>query len=146
MTAPEDVADGAVDDPFVTGSTPTDNPVLPRFTDTEDWVSRWLAPALAFKLTGDGRGLVFCERWWAHRPVAVRFNALWEAWEQARRAGTMSTWWISHADPTLRAVCDGETGPMRHCDNGHHHPTAIITVVRAPEGWADLDQDVLDAL
>jgi hypothetical protein len=107
------------------------------FVDVEEWVRLWLAPALAPHLTGDGRGLVFCERWWAHNPVVIRVHALWQAWEQARRAGTMSTWWVSHADPNLRAVCDGETGPMRHCGPGHHIPTRTLVVVAAPAGWQE---------
>lgn len=109
----------------------------PVFTDVASWVQGWLAPTVSFQITGDGRGLVWCRQWWLHKPVAVRLQHLWLAWEQARRSDTMSEWWVSHADPHLRELCDGETGPMRRCSEHRHVPTRSLLVTPAPDGWAE---------
>ena len=126
-------------DPHPTAEEPQDGkkPKPPVFTDVAMWVERWLAPSLSIQLTGDGRGLVWCPQWWAHKPVAVRLHHLWLAWEEAKRIDTMSDWWVSHADPHLKELCDGEVGPMRRCSEYRHIPTKGLTVMPAPDGWAE---------
>ena len=108
-----------------------------RFTDVAAWVQQWLAPSLSMHVQGDGRGTVFCPQWWDHDPVVVRLTALWEAWEKASAAKTQSTWWVQHADPHLKALCDGETGPMRRCGEHRHVPTRSLHTIPAPAGWLD---------
>lgn len=146
MSTPEPTSSGFLDlgNEVTTPEEASDTPET-AFTDVEEWVRRWFAPALAPHLTGDGRGLVFCERWWAHNPVVVRLHELWVAWEQGRRAKTLSTWWVSHADPHLKTLCDGENGPMRYCSPGRHIPTATLTVVKAPAGWQEHHQHLITA-
>lgn len=109
------------------------------FPDVGVWVQQWLAPSLSLQITGDGRGVVFCAQWWDHDPVVVRLVALWEAWEDAVAAATMSTWWVQHADPHLRALCDGEIGPMRRCSRDRHIRTPSLTTEPVPAGWLDAD-------
>lgn len=139
-TAEDFLALGADDNAADTSETDEGN----AFPDVEEWVRRWLAPALAPQLTGDGRGLVFCPQWWAHKPVTIRLHALWTAWEQARRTQTLSTWWVSHADPHLRVLCDGENGPMRYCASDRHIPTPSLAVIAAPAEWLDHQNRVAD--
>ncbi len=115
------------------GDTPRD-----EFPDADAWVREWFAPAVALKITGDGRGLVWCAQWWAHTEVAVRMDALWKGWEVARRdndKAAMSSWWIQHADHHLRAVCNGESGPMWRCTPGLHREVPALRTVPAPPGW-----------
>jgi hypothetical protein len=107
------------------------------FPDVAVWVHQWLAPSLSMHVTGDGRGRVFCPQWWDHDAVVVRLAALWEAWEKAVVDKATSTWWVQHADPHLRAMCDGETGPMRRCTEHRHVPTRTLTVLPVPAGWLD---------
>jgi hypothetical protein len=44
--------------------------------------------------------------------VALRIHALWRKWEKANREDTMSSWWVYHYDAHIRAIFDGERGPM----------------------------------
>ena len=122
-------------DPAADGGAQPTHPTV--FGDFATWVHQWLAPSLSMHITGDGRGRVFCPQWWDHDAVTVRLAALWEAWEKAVVDKTTSTWWVQHADPHLRALCDGETGPMRRCSEHHHVPTRTVTVLPVPTGWLD---------
>lgn len=96
------------------------------------------------RLDGEGRGLTWCAQWWAHAPVAVRLHALWQAWETARHhkdPGAMAGWWVRLAEPMLRVICSGETGPMRLCSVREHYPVESLRVVPAPVGWFSLDDE-----
>ncbi|GAB2917880.1 hypothetical protein GCM10027047_14500 [Rhodococcus aerolatus] len=111
------------------------------FPDLGAWVEGQLAPSLSMHITGDGRGRVFCPQWWDHDAVVIRLAALWEAWETAKTSRTMSTWWVQHADPHLKVLCDGETGPMRRCSEHRHVPTRTLLTVPTPAGWLDQLKD-----
>ncbi|WP_067723464.1 DUF4913 domain-containing protein [Nocardia yamanashiensis] len=93
------------------------------FADVEDWVKSWLGPATAMKLSDGGRGHVWCKEWKFHPPVVVRLDALWRAWEKARRSGddhAMIAWFTYDYDPTMRALSEGEYGPMHACGTTRH--------------------------
>ncbi|RJO77646.1 DUF4913 domain-containing protein [Nocardia panacis] len=113
----------------------------PHFRSVGAFVERWLLPTLAGKraAAGGGSGRVWCPEWWRHPQVAVRLTALWLTWEAARASGTadaMSTWWLHHADPHLRVLCDADNGPMYRCTTRHHdlppYPSEPV-----PPGWFD---------
>lgn len=116
------------------------------YVDAGDWVQDWFADTVAVRLSGGDttRGLTWCAQWWKHDGVATRLHALWQAWEAARAAGdtaAMSTWWVHHADPTLRVLLNGETGPMWRCSPTQHRPIASLPVTPAPAGWFDADPE-----
>lgn len=114
-----------------------------HYRGVEEWVEQWFAPCVAVRLTGDGRGLTWCARWWAHDAVAVRLHALWMAWEAARRdsdTAAMSSWWTRHADPHLRVILDGETGPMWQCSPTQHHPVPALPTLPTPTGWLQFNR------
>ncbi len=109
-----------------------------RYGDVGEFVTQWLAPVLAAKLTGEGRGKTWCAQWWRHREAGVRLHALWRGWEAARRSDddtAMSAWWVYHADAHLRALCDGENGPMWRCTPTEHRQVAAFPTVPVPAGW-----------
>jgi len=109
-------------------ATTEDTTSTDAYPHVEKWVQEWFAPVVAVRLAaGDtGRGLTWCAPWWAHPGVAARLHALWQAWEAARQsrdAAAMSSWWTSHADHHLRALLDGEHGPMWRCSPTQHRPS-----------------------
>lgn len=109
-----------------------------EFDDLDAWVRGWFAPCVSLRLTGEGRGLTWCSVWWEHTAVGVRLHALWQAWEAALAGSddaAMARWWVQLADPMLRIVCNGETGPMWQCTPDHHHPAPSLPTVAAPVGW-----------
>ena len=119
----------------------TTEPVDDEFASAEDWVRQWLAPTIARKLDGAGKGLTWCPMWWRHREVAMRLYALWRAWEASRTGDdrAMASWWVHHCDPQLRVILDGESGPMYRCASGHVPPQPLL-VMPLPEvffgvGW-----------
>lgn len=109
-----------------------------KFADVDAWVGGWFAPCVSMRLTGEGRGLTWCAVWWEHPAVGVRLHALWQAWE-ATLAGdddaAMARWWVQLAEPMLRIICNGETGPMWQCTPVHHHPVPTLPTIPAPAGW-----------
>lgn len=124
-----------------TSTSDPDEAPQPHFRSVTGFVEQWLLPTLTGKLTSSGGsgGRVWCPEWWRHPQVAVRLTALWRAWEAARASGSadaMSSWWLHHADPHLRALCDGDAGPMYRCGSRHHdlesYPSTPV-----PSGWFD---------
>ncbi|MBJ8342894.1 DUF4913 domain-containing protein [Antrihabitans sp. YC3-6] len=114
------------------------------FADVGEFVEHWLAPVLAGKLLGGGRGRTWCRQWWRHREVSVRLHALWRGWEGARRSEeplAMSSWWVQHTDPHLRALCDGEAGPMWRCTPEAHVDIPAYPTIPVPAGWFDADHN-----
>lgn len=119
------------------------------YASVDEWVRYWLAPTLAGKLatTSGAGGRVWCAEWWQHPQVAVRLYALWQAWEAARLSASpdaMSVWWLHHADPHLRVLCDGTSGPMHRCTPTRHHDLRPYSVAPAPAGW--FGPDVVEEL
>lgn len=111
-----------------------------EFDDLDAWVRGWFAPCVSMRLTGEGRGLTWCSVWWEHTAVGVRLHALWQAWETTLAGNddaAMARWWVQLAEPMLRIVCNGETGPMWQCTPDHHHPSPTLPTIPAPAGWFD---------
>jgi hypothetical protein len=80
-----------------------------------DWVEEWLAITIDRRTGNVARdGMRWCERWWLHPEALNRIYVLWQEWEAARAAGTMSVWWINHFEPHWRDLT-GEDGPFRDC-------------------------------
>ncbi|MGW4242945.1 DUF4913 domain-containing protein [Nocardia sp. NPDC004722] len=137
---------GDIDDSFTgdpTGNEPenddTDSDVFP---DLPSWVEKMWCPSIALNLSDGNRGRTWCAKWWKHPPVGVRLYAVWRAWEKAVRSGddhALSAWWTYDADPALRALSDGEVGPMHSCS-----PTQHRDVPRLP--CDPIPADDLDAL
>ncbi|MBL1080296.1 DUF4913 domain-containing protein [Nocardia sp. 2] len=133
-----------LDDAFtggVNGNQPTptedDDYVFPH---VGAWVVGWLSPATAMKLSDGGRGRVWCAHWFEHPPVHVRLDALWRAWEKAVRSGddhALIGWYTYDYDPTMRALTDGESGPMHACSPTRHVPIDPLPVAPLPPGLFD---------
>ncbi len=53
-------------------------PKPPQYRHFTDFVTTWLLPTINVRLAEANRENTYtwCERWWAHRAVAVRFGAL----------------------------------------------------------------------
>ena len=107
------------------------------YTDPGKWFDHWLVPALEGKFDGGGKGQVLCLEWYRHRMVALRIHALWREWEKANREDTMSSWWIYHYDAHIRAIFDGERGPMYACTPERHRVPERVTPTEVPSGWFD---------
>ena len=109
--------------------------VSDEFSDHVEFVELWLAPTIARRLTGS-KGLNWCPQWWRHREVSIRLYVLWRAWETARTQddSAMANWWVNHADPHLRVILDGESGPMYRCLTHHQNATALF-VTPVPDDW-----------
>lgn len=122
----------------VAAESPATEKAVDIYGDVGQWVQGWFAPSMAGKVTGEGMGVAWCPQWWRHEAVAVRLHALWQAWEVACRdpdEAALSGWWVGHADPHLRALTNGENGPMGRCTTERHRPTASWPSVPAPAGW-----------
>ena len=102
-----------------------------------EWVEVWLAPSIARKLPGHGKGATWCAQWWRHREAAVRLHALWRAWEAAADDGgaALSLWWTHGLDPHLRVLTDGVAGPLYRCGTATHQPAAQLATSPVAAGW-----------
>ncbi|MEU8517880.1 DUF4913 domain-containing protein [Kitasatospora sp. NPDC048722] len=88
----------------------------------------------------EGSGSAWCPQWWAHPEAVARLASLWRAFEYLSMDPSlgMSTFWLHHADPHLRALMDPRRGPFAGCAAGaghrdHEHlPTAPV-----PDGHLD---------
>ncbi|WP_067694618.1 DUF4913 domain-containing protein [Nocardia jejuensis] len=132
-----------IDDTFA-GTTPTapppegDGAIDYLYSSVYEFVTEWLALATSLKLSDFGRGRVFCRRWFEHPPVVVRLDALWRAWEKARRSGddkAMHGWWVYDYDATMREITNGEVGPMRLCSPTKHRDTPSLEVDPVPADY-----------
>lgn len=92
------------------------------YQTVQEFMGDFLAPTIRRRF--NGVTLTWCPRWWAHPEVLIRVTALWRSWEHLRLdpATGMSTWFLHHCDPHLRAIMDASDGPLSHCDvtDGHH--------------------------
>ena len=119
----------------MTSAETTDEEVEDVYGDVGEWVEDWFAKAVAMKQLGDGRGKIFCAKWWAHKPVVVRLHSIWREWERANREDTMSSWWSYHADAAMRVLFDGESGPMWLCTPDKHRDVPSPQLTPVPPGW-----------
>ncbi|WP_125264869.1 DUF4913 domain-containing protein [Streptomyces alboflavus] len=90
------------------------------FQTVEQFVIEYLAPTIRRNLRGTS--LTWCPEWWRHPEALSRLTALWRAWEHLRQdpALGISTWWLHHCDPHLRALMDTDTGPLSACSTDGH--------------------------
>ena len=103
----------------------------PRFSDVVNFVQRYLAPGTDTRLGGP---VVWCPRWWEHPAAVMRLNALWRSWEVLRlQPGGVSTWWVQHYDPHMRALLDADRGPFYRCHKTHTPATALRTEAPPPD-------------
>ncbi|HSA84699.1 MAG TPA: DUF4913 domain-containing protein [Nitrospira sp.] len=121
---------------------PADEPAPPRFFESvELFVNTYLARIVRRRL-GQGTA-TWCPEWWRHPEAVVRFDGLWRAFEYfvVDTETGVSTWWLHHADPHLRALLDPDFGPFALCDpeDGHaKHPLEPLpTCTAPPEVWTD---------
>lgn len=99
------------------------------------WVTEWLAPATAFKLSDGGRGRVWCARWFEHPPVVVRLHTLWLSWEKATRSSddkALHSWFVYDYDAAMARLTDGESGPMYACSPTKHRDIPTLPVDPVP--------------
>ncbi|WP_327146823.1 DUF4913 domain-containing protein [Nocardia sp. NBC_01327] len=109
-----------------------------KYPDVGVWVTEWLAPATALKLSDGGRGRTWCAKWFEHPPIVVRLNELWHAWEKAVRSGddhALHGWYVYDYDATMRALTDGEYGPMHACSPTKHRDIPCLPVEPVPPGF-----------
>ena len=147
MTDPFDIEDDDLDEDLVDDETHQDDAPEPRFADVAEWVEGYfrhvVAGPYANKEVPGSR--TWCPQWWRHRAVAVPLAALHNAWESARISddpAAMSAWWVHHAHPHIRWLCDAQSGPMYRCSasRGHasshdHTEDESLEVIPAPQGW-----------
>lgn len=93
----------------------------PYFSSLERFVEEYLAYVYPTNTTKGG--VTWCEQWWKHPAAAVRFHALWSAWEDARLNGGgagIASWLVYYADPIMAYVLRDD-GPFEHCtvERGH---------------------------
>lgn len=86
------------------------------FDTVWDWVDGWFVKVVRRPINQmAGKGLSWDPEWWRYPEVVARFQSLHASWEHARAnqsLSAMSTWWVSHLEPHLRIILDGDTGPM----------------------------------
>lgn len=124
------------DDDFENAPASADEPVTSLYPSSAEWFTAWLTPNYIRQVeTG---ALRWCPQWWKHGEATSRIEALWRAWELARRdAGSeMSLWWLLHADPHMAALLDAE-GCFSRCSatKGHFHREALPALPTDP-GWS----------
>ncbi|MGW0047000.1 DUF4913 domain-containing protein [Nocardia cyriacigeorgica] len=115
-------------------------PKPPQYRHFTDFVTTWLLPTINVRLAEANRENTYtwCERWWAHRAVAVRFAHLHAAFEAQRRSNTgsgLSTFLLSHVDGHLKVILDAANGPLHRCTRREHVNTASLPFDPVPPGW-----------
>jgi hypothetical protein len=105
----------------------------PLYSSLDAWVGGHLAPLIRRRLGGS---IAWCPWWWKHPDAVSRLNALWQEWEQARLDGTMSTWWLHHADPHLDRLMSKDNGPFMACRfDKHTELDPLPTAASDPQLW-----------
>lgn len=99
---------------------PEEEPPQLAYRTVEEFVTNYLAKTIRRNVNGSQ--LTWCPEWWRHPEALSRLTAVWRAWENLRLdpALGISTWWLSHCDPHLRALMDPETGPLSACKPTEH--------------------------
>lgn len=128
------------DDDLVPDDEQDQEELLPRFDDVGEWVEQWLVHVIAgsYSRNESAGSRTWCSLWWKHKSVVIPLSALHRAWESARASeddSAMSAWWVHHAHPHLRWLCDATAGPMYRCSPAHHFADENLKVIPAPTGW-----------
>ncbi|WP_329468749.1 DUF4913 domain-containing protein [Streptomyces sp. NBC_01431] len=90
------------------------------YSNLDAFVSDYLAQIIRRRIPSSSQS--WCDEWWRHPEALSRLAAVWRAWEHLQHdpALGMSTWWLHHADPHLRALMHPETGPFAMCKPSKH--------------------------
>lgn len=105
------------------------------YSDVFDFVTNYLSVAYARQVT-DVNDTVWCPEWYRHPEAVGRLNSLWRAWEHYRHDPVgQSTWWLSHADPTMAKLFDPK-GTFKYCGvrSGHKEMLKALRVT-VPEDY-----------
>ncbi|MFX0574667.1 DUF4913 domain-containing protein [Nocardia nepalensis] len=97
----------------------------PLFAHYSDFVTEWLLPVIAVRITANNREghYTWCRQWWRHHSVALRFAAIHASFEAARRADdktAMSSLFVGHIDRHMRVILDAAQGPLHLCTPQRH--------------------------
>ncbi|MEV0766253.1 DUF4913 domain-containing protein [Nocardia sp. NPDC050435] len=112
----------------------------PVFERWYDWVEQWLLPVTAVQITSNAREGTYswCRQWWTHHEVCVRLAAVHAVFEAAGRAedkSAMSTLFVRHIDPHLRAILDAANGPLHRCSTSQHVDLTGLPATPVPLAW-----------
>ncbi|WP_406290212.1 DUF4913 domain-containing protein [Embleya sp. NBC_00896] len=127
------------DEPFIEEENPDDAMPDLVFGSVDEFVTDYLAQVIRRRI--NRATAIWCPEWWQHPEAIARIASLWRAFEFLRldAALGMSTWWLHHADPHLRALMDPDYGPFAICDprDGHaERPLEpLVLVPSPPEMW-----------
>ncbi|GGX36585.1 DUF4913 domain-containing protein [Streptomyces chryseus] len=105
----------------------------------EEFVIDFLGPVIRRQISNTTQ--LWCPKWWLHPEALSRLAALWRAWEHLRNepALGMSTWWLHHADPHMRALMHPDLGPFAMCSPEKGHSAfafpALPTAPADPAMW-----------
>lgn len=108
------------------------------FTSLDDFVREFLTQVVHRRLNRAVQ--LWCPEWWRHPEAVARLSVLWRAFEFLRQdpALGLSTWWLQHADPHLRALMHPQFGPFVACDprdgHGDMQPGGL-PATRAPDAF-----------
>ncbi|HSA48629.1 MAG TPA: DUF4913 domain-containing protein [Yinghuangia sp.] len=106
------------------------------FSSLDEFVREYLSQVVHRRLNRAVQ--LWCPEWWRHPEAVARLSVLWRAFEFLRQdpALGLSTWWLHHADPHLRALMHPQYGPFVACDprdgHGDMQPRGL-PATRAPE-------------
>ncbi|MGY4103780.1 DUF4913 domain-containing protein [Nocardia sp. R16R-3T] len=92
---------------------------------------------------GSDKTIRWCPLWFKHGEAVSRLEALWRAFEEARRGdgGEMAAWWVTLCDPTMDRLFDPK-GTFEYCsvEDGHEYQDKLIKlplVPAPPEAFPD---------
>ncbi|MFC8529185.1 DUF4913 domain-containing protein [Nocardia sp. NPDC057227] len=110
------------------------------FAHYSDFAEQWLLPVTSYRIAANNREgqYTWCRQWWRHHSVALRFAALHAGFEGARIADdetAMSTLFVRHIDPHMRAILDAANGPLHRCTPDHHVDLPGLPADPTPANW-----------
>ncbi|BEP13849.1 hypothetical protein acdb102_21600 [Acidothermaceae bacterium B102] len=105
---------------------------VPHYPSARAWVTHHYSVMYVRRLRNGQR---WCARWFEHPEAAMRFEALWRTWEQARLTEFIGTalWLRAELDHHL-PILHSDDGPFAGCVDGEHRlPTpALYPVADVP--------------
>ncbi|WP_433717435.1 DUF4913 domain-containing protein (plasmid) [Nocardia sp. CA-084685] len=112
-----------------------------RYRTLELFVDGFIAHTYRREVSAPGSDKTarWCPHWFKHGEAVSRLEALWRAFEEARRGdgGEMAAWWVTLCDPMMDRLFDPK-GTFEYCsvEDGHEHQDRLIKLplVPAPPG------------
>ncbi|MFI5782618.1 DUF4913 domain-containing protein [Nocardia sp. NPDC051570] len=98
-----------------------------RYRSLGQFLQRYLAPTYRRQVT-DRSDTVWCPQPWLHKEAAERLAAIWRAYEHGLRSPNPKAendWWLTCADPTLRALMKPD-GPFQYCSVRKGHSDMLV--------------------